>query len=338
MKARTIVISYIVTVLSVILIINAGYRLLAYAGKKCSIINETALPVSNQSSDTYIFFSETNDDISLYPWNRFAEAEPYAKLYGIADVYKIFAFDKMYDSILYYLYKTLPEDIMAYITTNNVSLWKCLGFDMMENHLKVTSDNLFATYLFYTNSFHIKKQYFTLKCAFDTNCDILSFQLIHDEARQAQDSIQDIDILDTSKNYLSNYLNDSERNQIPGILYDILSNENLYSNYTLNNTLNPVKQPQTNEEPTTALQDPNETASEGKDTIMEYDGQYIEKYEDELEFLKEVLTTIQKEVSYQIVSTDDEILIILIEYDMVLHYDPYSDMIVGFHKSGAGKS
>ena len=109
------------------------------------------------------------------------------------------------------------------------------------------------------------------------------------------------DQMSKSKRVLTDYINSDESNSIAIIYSDIFNQRGLYDTYSLiNNSYNKDKYD------------------------MEISGN---------EDLTSGNESITKNSSYQLIENDNEFLIILLENNVVIHYDPLTSMITGFNFS-----
>jgi hypothetical protein len=95
-----------------------------------------------------------------------------------------------------------------------------------------------------------------------------------------------------AKEFLTDYINSDENNSITTIYSDIFSQKGIYDSYSLNNN------------------------NYNKD-LFDLE---VNKYE-----------TITQNSSYQLIENDNEFLIVLLENNAVIHYDPVTSMITGFN-------
>ena len=101
--------------------------------------------------------------------------------------------------------------------------------------------------------------------------------------------------------FLTNYINSDETNSIAIIYSDIFTQRGIYDSYSLiNNSYN---------------KDKYDSENSGKENLSADN------------------ENITQNSSYQLIENDNELLIIMLENNAVMHYDPVTSMITGFNFS-----
>lgn len=293
MKIKKTILPLLITLSSTVLIISLGYNILAYAGASFLDANTEITPLSTDNSTTYVFYSQAEENVTLFPWGYYNEATPFKEYYRentmISDILTINSIELIMDQLSYYFYRMTPIQTTK-IDYEEFSLYHLLISELIEDNLKVQIVN-YNTVFFYSKEISIGEQKYNLSFTFTDKCRILSFQI-----KTIYSTVVKDEDMNTSKKLLSEQLNSSQNNPIPFIYYDILLQNGYYS-YSMD-------------------QD-DYNMSERESLIGE---EYYHTYGNKYEFN-----------SYQLVDTDDEILIILTDNNVVLHFDPISNLITGFN-------
>ncbi len=116
--------------------------------------------------------------------------------------------------------------------------------------------------------------------------------LLSFEIKSVSGTLPSDEQMSKAKEFLTDYINSDENNSITTIYSDIFSQKGIYDSYSLNNN------------------------NYNKD-LFDLE---VNKYE-----------TITQNSSYQLIENDNEFLIVLLENNAVIHYDPVTSMITGFN-------
>lgn len=293
MKNRTSKISMVITLLSAVLIITIGYKALAFAGDFI-LKNDTEisyLPTDNIT--TYVFYSQSEDEINLYPWNYYHDAISFQN-YMEDDLHTLESFDiwSLYNSLIFYFYRMVPDETASYLYKEDIKLYDRIDFFNIEKDLFVKIVNNEPIF-YYSKDMKIYDKTYNLRFAFSQSY-LLSFEI-----KLVSNTVLSSEQMDSSKQFLTDYINSTENNSIAMIYYDILSQRGFYDSYSLlTNNFN-------------------------NDKLHDSEKQYfIDESED-----------IAKNSSYQLIDNDNEFLIVLLENNVVIHFDPVTSMITGFNLS-----
>lgn len=284
------------------IIIFAGYRALAVAGNYFIISDNTIKTYPLENVDSYVFYSQTDSELTLYPWNYYDSAESLSSL----ELYKDNAYtdfmlvnlDYLYDTIRYYFYKTIPVSVKDEILSSDKSLYEIMDFQNITEKLKAKSIGT-MDYYFYDETINIFGVNYRLSFSFGNY--LYSFQ-----CRQELDAdMYSRDNMHLGNQYLSNFIHYNEQENLNLLLLDISMFENYLENYAL-----------------IYIDADNISFNLSEKLIKEN-----ELYKDE-----DIKKTSYS--SYQIVETKDELLLILADINIVLHFDPINRMFTGFNLMG----
>ncbi len=317
MKIKSLKLSICITLLSTILIITIGYQVLAYAGASFLKNDNEITRLSTENATTYVFYSQSEDEITLYPWTYNYDTTPFFQYFG-SKIYASDVFDiwKLYDSLTFYFYRMVPEDILIYLYEEDITLSQRMNYVDVEYDLTVKSVNNELIF-FYSKDLIINDQTLNLSFAFNQDCQLLSFQI----KPSSSAALSDEDV-NSGKQFLTDYINSAKSDSISYIYYDIINQAGLCDSYSLKNTDSDLNSYIIKEVFDTGTSEKNE---ELKLSLLEK-----EEHGDAYTSIDDALT---KNSSYQLVDTDNEFLIILLENNIVLHYDPTNSMISGFNLS-----
>lgn len=257
----------------------------------------------------YIFYSQAEDSVELYPWNYYEDSRMFQQEYG-KEIYAsdMFDIDELYSNITYYFYKMLPEQVRIEVYNEDKSLSQRMDYNHIEEKLFVKFVNGNPIY-FYEDAIDILGEMYIFKFSFDKTARLLSFELyakemVWNEELQIYEEVADQDF-EYEKNQLTTYFNESDNIRWFEIYYDIY----YMANETIDYSFDPSRLEYTFEE-------------------IEEDSYAIA----DKEYVSEIVGGIQS-TSYQIVEAKNELLIIFLDNNFVLHYNPVTKMIQGFHTS-----
>lgn len=328
MKFKSAKFSIVITLFMTVLIISIGYKVLAFAG--ASFLDKENgiehLPTGNSTS--YVFYSQSEDNITLYPWTYYNDAVPIQNYFG-HDSYIIDTINqKLYGTLTYYFYRMISKDLWDFLYNDvdnmYIRLAERIKFDNVEDDLKIIilPNNEFI--YCYSKDFPIDDETYNLSVSFKLMFDyekqedyihVISFQ-----TKQITDETPSKEYINNSKEYLSNYINTNPYS-IDEMCVDIINRGAVYAFYSLTDN---------NESTESSL---NITESESI-TITEAEINALnEKFKNSTDssnydYEEKIL---HGKTSYQLVYTNNEFLIICLENNLVLHYDPDIYAITGFN-------
>lgn len=319
MKNKQVIKSFIATILITIIILVTGYNILAKAGKYYLNLDGKITKLSTDLGVDYVFYSQSDDDLKLYPWNYYDLAVKFCETPEMLNSENLFDLNGIYKQVTYYFYRTLPQNICQYIyDKDSIPLSTRICFDSFLNDIYVSVVNGEAFY-FYQKEIAIDSVHYQLTFSFNSASKINSFQI---ENIKNKSNVSSSD-LDNGKSFLSTYIDIKDKNYLSLISYDILTNKNLFENYSLEKSY--YNYEYTNELQSSEKSEINDNFTDSSIIINKDNNAGLSGIEEE---------KIYDKTSYQIVETKDEILIILLESNTVLHFDPISKMITGFNLSG----
>lgn len=303
MKLKHSIFSNSITFLLTILILIGSYKLLTYAGQNITAANNNFIPVEideAQKSNPYIFYSDAQDTIELYPWNLYYDT---VKLSDETDNYDyIIDYKFLISEMIYYYFERMISPATLdhlYNSANHFDFFKEIDLYSIENYIEVkhTYDgNIF----FYSKDILLGTSSYLLRFAFTDKYQILSFEL---SPNISPDTLTDS--IDSGKDFLSEYIKDQKNNCLPIILDDIINKNNLCSTYS-------IKKLELTE-------------------IYDIPSSETEDYE--LKLSEEISYLFPKETSYQIINAENKLLIVMLDNNVILHYDPINNIICGFNVS-----
>lgn len=301
------------TVIIAFLIIYTGYRVLAKAGTYLTADNNNIISVSPDNGDSYVFYSQTDNDIVLFPWNYSNNAVSFINYYDSSLIASdIIDTLNLYEYMRYYFYRIIPEKQKNYIFSNDLSLAEIMDYDNLETYLTFNQG-----YYFYSHIIDINDSSYYLSVSFNSKGYIYSFQCR--EIRQQTE--YSTDIMDKANSDLTEFLNDDSMNYSGYLLKDIYELYGILDNYMLNTLKNSYSRLNFKE-------DMYYDKSLGKVEI------YISSQlngNDSSENSNYSDISYSTNNSYQLVKTQYEYLVIMTDLDIILHYDPVSHIFNGFN-------
>lgn len=304
---------FIITLMMTCVIIFIGYRSLAVAGNYFIMSDNEIKTYPMESDDSYVFYSQSNSEITLFPWNYYADSVSLDELYPNEDDSKTAylltdadEFEYLYLQVRYYFYKTIPVSVKEGIISSGSSLYDLINFqDISEKLTARTISNI--TYYFYNEIIPINGTDYRLSFSFNDLLSIYSFQCrqIVDEDMYSADNMR------LGNEYLSNFINSNDQSNLNLILLDIIQDDNYLENYAIN-----------------YLDADNISLNLSEETMSNYK---LEHSKDSYEVYFHLPYQEISNSSYQIVETKDELLLVLADNNIILHFDTISRMFTGFN-------
>lgn len=320
------------TLIMACLIISIGYRSLNIAGNYFIVSENDITTLSTGNDNSYAFYSQADSDITLFPWNYYEESRPLSDVYLNADVYdesdsdvydildSIIEKDYLYENIRYYFYKTISSQSKEYINSIGSSLSELIKFDYIADYITVMSTSM-NDYFFYKNNVTVDYITYELSFSFDLSGNFLSFQCRQIEPSLLSDSPE---MMEYGTKYLSNFITQNEQSDLGTLLTDIEYHANILENYTLHlSGDNYIYLEEKNDKTSTQsiyIESDMLRENEYYDKIYSYDYSYFD------------FSQFVNNSSYQIVETNNELLLILIDNNIVLHFEPSTRRFNGFNK------
>lgn len=326
------------------IIIVIVYNLIATTGKYIIKMDSKINSYSLDNNNSYVFYTQADADISLFPWNYYNSSNDKFlvndNVFSFNDDYmtnEIIDIDSLYELIRYNFYQTVPN-IKPKIIEKAGSLYDIMNFDNISNDIEVifANDNY---YYYYTKTLDIVGTKYNMSFSFsiyDNVPELLSFNCCKDYS----DEIYTETNFDNGKTTLAAFINSDSQGYLNLLIYDIYTKSELLSNYKINHSkgkcvldINPPY---------------DQIYSDLKNGIYEeyYYSSNVdlsEKYEDTeseeftVEFsYNDIVDIINSSLklnnnSYQIVETEKDLLLILIDEQIVLHFDPIEEIFTGFN-------
>ena len=365
-------ISLSLTVLLACFIILAGYRLLDLVGDYFIMADDRIILHTNAINDSYTFYSQSDNDIILFPWAYYNENSTSFYEY-------ILNFDQLHsgNSIelkdyldvhllyeeLHYNFYHFVSDIRPVIEKMNTTLYDLMDFDNMMNDLSVTKINN-RLFLFYRKELLINEETYLLSFAADNKLRLLSF-----ECKKQEDN--DFTQIEHSlaKNRLTKLVNSNYCDCMSLLIHDILYRSGILKDYRVHNTFSGdytfaldalmITELQNNyeieitnvdsgymyEDDQESIPGSDETSDESENTgsnqsspentasAILLDKEYLVLLLDTIFAGDTTLSDINKYLNQkQIIERNDELLVIIPDNNLVLHYDPYNNLFTGFNK------
>lgn len=310
------ILAFLKTIILASLIIVIGYKILAFAGNYFIYDKSKVSTLSSESKDSYVFYSQSDSDITLFPWNYSANSITFNKYYeedGAILFSDIIDTDMLYNSIRYYFYKMIPASQKDHIFQSEGSLSNLINYDNIKQNISVSTAEFDC--FFYKGVITIGSFSYNLNFSFSSGGYIYSFQC--QEIHSDEDYTNDI--MTYANTCLSNLIYSDTSNDISSIESDILYLSGSLENYTLNIT-----------------DFSDITLNFSQDWYDKYYSE--EKYEDEgmsdntYNKYRQSNNEINSENNlYQIIKAQNEYLIILSDSNIILHYDPLLRVFNGFN-------
>ena len=346
MKLKNSIFSFVKTIIFASVIIIAGYTILAKASRYIIRYDNKITSVAIEKNDSYVFYSQTDSDVTLFPWNyanNSVDTMTYSDFY-MSNV-DAFTYDitlssivdtgNLYDYLRYFFYRTIPPDLRKYMAANDISLSTVMDFTNLGNYVTVYSGS--TTYFFYKGRINIDKHSFDLDFSFDSSGFLYSFQC---QRINSSDKYTD-EVMKNGNKILSNLVSERNRDTLLLLVDDIIFLNDFLKNYYLN--ISSSSDISVNLE---------ENAENNLDITINYTNDYYEKYlQDDSSYdidefekkrkdyytkyfeYKDSDLTNDDQNSYQIVETKNEFLLILSDSNIVFHYDPLLHVFNGFNLS-----
>lgn len=289
--------SFFKTLILASFIIIIGYNLLAYAGANIIVNDESAYPFSPDKENAYVFYSSNPQDIVLYPWNYYETAKNAIEFYpSISSKENDFSdfvdIYNLYDNIRYYFYKILSTEKVEYLYNTSSSLWKIIDFDRICYSSKYSPE---IEIYFYKSQIMIDNKGYTMEFSYNSDGELFSF--LCDE--NTKETTLSNDIIDAGSNNISELLNTYPK-YIDIVINDIIYHEDILYDYQTKNA---------------------------KQYIESIDDEYFYEYPD----IQDNSTSNTNALSYQLIALDNEILLLMHDYGVVLHYNPLNYTFTGFN-------
>lgn len=304
---------FTITLMMTCVIIFIGYRSLAVAGNYFIMSDNAIKTYPMESDDSYVFYSQSNSEITLFPWNYYADSVSLNELYSNENDFKTAyfltdaeEFEYLYLQIRYYFYKTIPGSVKEGIISSDSSLHDLMDFQDISEKLTVrTISN--TTYYFYDEIIPINGVDYGLSFSFDDRLSIYSFQCrqIVDEDMYSADNMR------LGNEYLSNFINSNDQANLNLILLDIIQTDNYLENYAIN-----------------YLDADNISLNLSEEAMYDYELEHSTNSAEVYFYLPYQKVS---NSSYQIVETKDELLLVLADNNIILHFDTISRMFTGFN-------
>lgn len=280
-----------ITLILAFTIILFGYYTLDVAGSHFIISNNDISKYSSHSDDSYVFYSQSDSEIVLFPWNYYKSSTPLLSMvlnfsyqadssgYFYSNYY--YSSDDLYQHIEYYFYQMAPNNLISYFSYNNLSLYDEMDFYSIDSNLNATiiDDTI---YYFYKKELSFNGDNYLLSFSFDSTSYIYSFQLrpIYPETTITKD------VMENGSEFLKDFLNKQ-----------ISSSES---------------------------SDDADNNSKNNSTIDVFDNDMYLRVE-----ASENSSTFNN--SYQIIETDGELLLVSITDSLVYYFDPVQNNFTGFN-------
>lgn len=308
---------FIITLMVTCTIIYVGYRALDVAGNYFIISDNKIKTYPIENGDFYVFYSQSDSELTLFPWNYYDSAislKDSGSTTGdmstrLTTPLKYIDYDIMYSTLIFYFYKTIPDYVRTEILAADSSLAEIMGFpNGFISKLKAkTVANI--NYYFYDEILTINGVNYKLSFSFNDYFSLCSFQCrqIVDEGMYSRDNMR------LGNEYLSNFIHYREQQYLNLLLLDIFMYDSYLENYAINYVdANNISL--------------NFHGEHEKLYLFSVNSDYSELFSDET---KQITNS-----SYQIVETKDELLLILADNNIVLHFDPISRIFTGFNQMG----
>lgn len=330
MKIKTNILSLFKTVIFATVIIISGYIILAKAGRCFTNYDNKTSPVSIADNTSYIFYTQANSDVKLFPYNYADNAIPYPEYYD-ESLTSVVDTINLYDYIRYYFYRTIPNDSREYMTNNDISLASVMDFDNIAKYTTVSLSNTGNAYFYYKGQITVQNNSYNLDFSFDDKGYLYSFQC----QMITNENLYTDDVMDKGNNILSDLVADSNLDSFVLLANDIIFLTGNLKNYFVNSAGN-------NEIIINRNPDVENHSIQTDIDIFTYEEKveknFFKLYENSENDLYSTYSdykylTNESQNSYQIVRTKTEYLLILSDTNIVFHYDPLLHVFNGFNMS-----
>lgn len=185
-----------ITFLYSFIIIFIGYNTLDITGN-FFFSDSNKISYSNTSdNNSYIFFSQTDNDITLFPWNYYKESLPLSKEFSVTKKTEQLPINyhqilTIYDSIEMSFNDIISPELSIYLHNNNDTLYSIVNFDYIFDKLLTYTDSDGQQYFFYSENKSIKNETYNISFSFGINLKLYSFKFkkIHSDSNITTDSI-----------------------------------------------------------------------------------------------------------------------------------------------------
>lgn len=314
MKKSKHMLPLIYTIIIAVLIIYTGYNILTMASKHLAEDTNNIETISSDNNDSYVFYSQTDNDIILFPWNYGNNAVSFSDYYD--DYLKaedIINTENLYAYLRYYFYRIIPESQQNYIFDNDLSLEEIMDFSNLEKYLTINND-----YYFYSQIIDIYNQSYYLNVSFNSKGYIYAFQ-----CREIRPQTEySTDIMNSANSDLTSFLNDTSKNYVNFLLKDIYELGGILDNYVLNISKNSYSKLNFKED----IYYDKDTSV----TNIYVNGTFTIKNDEKTEFN---ISYGNNTNSYQLIKTQYEYLVVMTDSNIILHYDPVLHTFNGFNIS-----
>ena len=295
-----------ITILCSFIIIFIGYHTLDIAGNYF-LLNTDKISISNKTdNNSYIFYSQTDNDILIFPWNYYKESLPLTEEDKIDDGDTKYSLNKnfitsLYTSINSLFYETISPDLSVYLYKNNSTLYDELNFDFIFDKLLTYTDSEGEQYFFYNENKTINDTTYNFSFAFDRNIKIYSFK-----CREVySENTANVDTLTNGYTYLNHLINNGD---ISKELPSLCEKNSEVISY----------------DEASALINPTEATKENIEADI-----YINDYKNENDTYSD--TEVDTNTSYQIIESNGEYLLISLNEMIVYYFDPVQNKFTGFN-------
>ena len=346
-----------------LLMIFLAYRFIDIVGGHF-IFADNAITVHSRSvGESYIFYSQSDSAITLYPWEYYdANADNYenyiskyddasqGELFWLRDYYDD---GNLYDQLRYHFYQSVPE-IKPTILRSYGSLYELMNYNGILRDLSVSYAN-HQYFYYYQKDLKIDKTAYRLSFALNSQLELLSFRCI--PITEYPPTEAEINL---AKNRLTKLINDNYCNSFTLLLYDILYQTEVFENYQLtaasdsSNTFylnrelltGEIMTPESDDNGSNGNYNKNSNNSNYNLTIYDQEGEHIVNTAP-LKLEKDVADVVEQTISRdaetikeiadglsqtQIVANGDDLLVVLPNLNLVLHFAPDTNTFTGFNR------
>lgn len=326
-------IQLIITFLMAAAIILIGSQLLAIIGSYLVTSDTTVKTYSIDDNDYYMFYTQSDSDITLFPWNYYNPegvnfydyfeelTADYDFDYNIDDYVNI---DNLYDSIRYYFYQSVPH-ARQYVLEEDSSLYVIMDFDNIFKKITMAKDSS-GIYYFYNEPVTINNQTYNISFALNSRFELLSFQCYN----MLDSNAYTPEIISAGKKSITNFINGNNQVNLNLLITDLQNAAGILTSYELH-----------------YISQTDEYTVDVADDIYNYFydidiyDNYKEYYSNNISEKDYMILTdlelydsaISEPVtySYQVVETENDIMIIVLDANIVIHFDPVMQVFTGFN-------